>query len=267
MPTPNSPEELHQPVDKVNRRILGIYLFAVIPLLIACLGSVWASALGLVVPAGAEEAVKANRELSLVWAVVLLGALGGSLHALSSFAAYAGNRNLIRSWVWWYTARAPVGAALALVIYLVIRGGLMGAGTNAQEAVNPYGMGALAFLAGLFSEVATEKLREVFLALFRPGETKKDGIADAGPILGTVQPGKIALNAADTTVTVTGGGFAPTDKVLLGTEELATTFVSASELRAVIPAAKLKSAATFKLTVKRSGPRGVSSREAEIVVA
>ncbi len=54
------------------------------------------------------------------------------------------------------------------------------------------------------------------------------------------QPDRIAVNSADTTVALTGEGFAPTDRVLLGDRELATTFVSPNEIKAVIPAADLK---------------------------
>lgn len=255
-------------MDSTGRRLLGLYLFACVPILILCVASVWPGAVGLAPIDGlSPDQLKRDREVSLVWSVVLLGALGGSLHGLSSFATYVGNRNLVRSWVWWYSARMPIGGALALIVYLTIRGGLMGTGVSSSEDLNPYGIGALAFLSGLFSEVATEKLREVFLALFRPGDTKKDGLTDAGPTLTAApQPALIKVNAGDTEVTLKGEGFSPTDKVLLDGGELPTTFVSNSEIRGTVPKVRLQTPATLKLSVRRAGPRGISSGVVDLQV-
>ncbi|MBK9140809.1 MAG: IPT/TIG domain-containing protein [Verrucomicrobia bacterium] len=258
-----------QPVGPLGRRLLGFYLYLVMLALILLIGAVWGGAVNTTVPdgVGMEEAGIA-RDLALIWAVVLLGALGGSLHALGSFTLFVGNRNLVRSWIWWYTARAPVGAALALVIYFSIRGGLMGTGADTSASLNPYGIGALAFMSGLFLEKATLKLKELFDAIFSVRDNRKDAIGDAGPeITQPAQPDRIAVNSADTTVTLTGEGFAPTDRVLLGGRELATTFVSPNEIKAVIPAAALKTPVTLKLCVKRTGPRGIASNEVEVVVA
>ncbi len=49
---------------------------------------------------------------------------------------------------------------------LCSRGGLIGASTGA-EALSPYGIAAIAGLAGLFAKQATDKLREVFETLFK----------------------------------------------------------------------------------------------------
>jgi len=57
-----------------------------------------------------------------------------------------------------------------------VRGGLIGGSTGA-DALSPYGVAAIAGLAGLFSKQATDKLREVFENLFRtehpPNRTDK----------------------------------------------------------------------------------------------
>ncbi len=106
------------------------------------------------------------------------GALGSSIHALTSFASYHGNQALRRSWFFWYLARAPVGAALAAVTYFVYRGGMM-PGVEAQAALSPYAVGAVSVLAGMFSKQAVDKLREVFDALFKTkgDQERKHGIA------------------------------------------------------------------------------------------
>ena len=98
--------------------------------------------------------------------VVIAGALGSLIHATTSFADYVGNRRFHSSWTAWYMVRLIVGTALALLLYFAFRGGFF-SGSAQSNAVNPYGIAALAGLAGLFSKQATDKLREVFETLFR----------------------------------------------------------------------------------------------------
>ena len=54
---------------------------------------------------------------------VAAGALGSLVHCLTSFADFVGNRNLRQSWVWFLILRTPIGFALALLFYPVLRGG------------------------------------------------------------------------------------------------------------------------------------------------
>ena len=44
-----------------------------------------------------------NRELDLLLLVLLAGFLGSFLHAAQSYSEYVGNRELKRSWAWWYS--------------------------------------------------------------------------------------------------------------------------------------------------------------------
>jgi hypothetical protein len=98
--------------------------------------------------------------------VALAGALGSYIHLATSFADYAGNRQLVKSWQWWYVLRPFIGSALALVVYFAVRGGLI-AGASGAENLSPYGLSALAGLTGMFSKQATEKLKEIFENLFK----------------------------------------------------------------------------------------------------
>jgi hypothetical protein len=94
---------------------------------------------------------------------ITAGALGSYIHLATSFVNYAGSRSLARSWGWWYFLRPSIGAALALVVYFVLRAGLIsGSGDSATANLNPYGVAAIAALSGMFSKQATEKLREIF---------------------------------------------------------------------------------------------------------
>jgi len=97
--------------------------------------------------------------------VALAGALGSYIHLATSFADYVGNRKLVGSWMWWYLLRPFIGMALALVVYFAIRGGLVTGETSAGN-LSPYGVAAVAGMAGMFSKQAADKLREVFENLF-----------------------------------------------------------------------------------------------------
>jgi hypothetical protein len=103
------------------------------------------------------------RYLALVF---LMGALGAYIHLATSFTEFLGNRNFYTSWKWWYGLRPFIGSALALMVYFAARGGLISANSSATD-LSPYGIAALAGLAGMFSKQATDKLREVFENLFK----------------------------------------------------------------------------------------------------
>ena len=117
--------------------------------------------------------VTLSASTALLMLVVIVGALGSLIHAATSFAEYAGTRRFYSSWIVWYLVRPVVGASLALLLYFAIRGGFF-SGSSQTSSVDPYGMAALAGLAGLFSKQATDKLREVFETLFHVSEKTGD---------------------------------------------------------------------------------------------
>jgi hypothetical protein len=111
--------------------------------------------------------ITVNRAENLILLVAATGALGALVHVVSSFADYVGNRQLVLSWVWWLLLRVPIGVALALVFYMLIRGGLVIPNGSTEAQINPYGIGGLAALVGMFAKQATDKLAEIFDNLFR----------------------------------------------------------------------------------------------------
>ena len=68
-----------------------------------------------------------------------------------------------------------MGMAIALILYFVVRGGLvlLSVETN-TSGLNPYGIAALAGLSGMFSKQATDKLRDIFDNLFKTERGKGD---------------------------------------------------------------------------------------------
>jgi hypothetical protein len=111
-------------------------------------------------------------DVRLILIAAFSGALGAYVHLATSFADYAGNDWLTLEWAWWYLLRPFIGAALAEVVYLAIRAGLVNVGTGGASAsvISPYGVAAMTALTGLFSKQATDKLREVFETLFHTQE-------------------------------------------------------------------------------------------------
>ena len=104
--------------------------------------------------------------------VILLGA-GGFLHLASSMANYVGNRQLLRSWIVYYFLIPFQGAALAPIVYLLLRVGVLNP-ANSQpgsasptDSLNLIGIYAFAALTGLFSKQAIEMLAEVFATIFK----------------------------------------------------------------------------------------------------
>jgi hypothetical protein len=132
-----------------------------------------------------------NIDTNLMLVVLLAGTLGGLLHSLRSISQYVGERRLNWSWVLFYSCLPFVGAILALIFYLLIRGGLISAQGTTQD-LNPYVLAAIAGLVGLFSIQAVEMLKKVFSNIFADAPSGLDpsaqtktsaniGNEDAGP--------------------------------------------------------------------------------------
>ncbi|MFG2822183.1 hypothetical protein ACGFX4_22475 [Kitasatospora sp. NPDC048365] len=150
--------------------LLGFVLVAEAAFCLAVLISIWAPLTDLTSPQAPKAVtwwplglgpVRLTANTALLVVVVATSGLGSFVHAATSFATYAGKHSLVRSWVPWYLLRSGIGAALAVMVYFLLRGGLFAGGTEGN-ATNPYGFAGVAGLCGLFSKQATDKLREVF---------------------------------------------------------------------------------------------------------
>lgn len=160
------------PVEMSPRRALafGVYFIALNLLLAYFLIKLWPGTL----PVADRSEIRFMGGLRLDLYVetrylviaMLAGALGSYIHLATSFGDFVGNRQLVSSWQWWYLLRPFIGMTLALIMYFVVRGGLIGGSASAQS-LSPYGVAAVAGLSGLFSKQATDKLRETFETLFK----------------------------------------------------------------------------------------------------
>jgi hypothetical protein len=252
--------------------LLGAFLLLLGLLLVTVLFSVWPA----IEQTTQQDTGQGSAEIlfgisitsgtALILLVIVASALGSYIHAATSFADYVGNRRLVLSWLWWYILRVFIGVALALVFYFAVRGGLLAADAT-NQAVNPFGIGALAGLVGLFSKQATDKLSEVFGTLFRtaPGEgddQRKDSIDNPRPTVVGVEPPTIEPGSDTVTLRVRGEGFIRQSQVRISRRdtdvvlERTTTFVSSTELTVQLLKEDLVEAGVLQVTVFNPEPGG-----------
>jgi hypothetical protein len=163
-----------------------------------------------------------HSELMLL--ALLAGALGGCLHALRSLWWYAGNRELVNSWIPMYLLLPINGAVIAVIFTWIVASGLLPQITSTSETFII--ILALAALVGLFSQQATLKLRQIANAFFaEPGEgkdrapqtTRAGGVTDDNDDSDTP---KIELKVEPDAeeggkeVTIKGGGYTKIDRIL-----------------------------------------------------
>lgn len=163
-----------------GRTVFGCYLIFLLIILVYILVEIWPE------KPPTDYAVFFGRwklglapERRYLIVVVIVGAIGSFIHLATSFADFAGNRRLVRSWIWWYMLRPFIGIALALMFYFSFRGGLMTTGSGTAD-LSVYGIAAMSGLAGMFSKQVTDKLREICDTAFtavKSSPPRADGIA------------------------------------------------------------------------------------------
>lgn len=198
--------------------------------------------------------------------VLILGALGSYIHAVMSFADYAGNRRLVQSWLWWYLLRPFTGAPTALVLYFAVRAGFM-TPTASGGDVSRFGISALAMLAGMFSMKAADKLEEVFDVLFKTQEKRKDSLENVAPVLSSINPVKVKVGSGAQKVLLEGSHFSAKAVVLVGGSERPGSVDSAAKLSFDLTADDTNAARAIKVAVKNPAPGGGTSNSLTLTVA
>jgi hypothetical protein len=171
-----------------------------------------------------------DREQRLFVVVAVAGALGGLIHSARSLYEYAGNRVLRRSWLLMYFVLPFVGGALAVVFYVILRGGLV-TGTAAQ--VNFFGFAAISALVGLFSPEAAEKLKQIFSTLLAPAELGRDRLTPGtAAVAEGVEP---ESGVVGQTITIRGRNLSGTTAVIFSGAPSTATVVSDVEVTTAVP--------------------------------
>jgi len=78
------------------------------------------------------------------------------------------------------------------------------------------------------------------------------------PHIDGITPGGVLVNSPEVTVAINGLSFAPASTASIGNTQLNTTYISAQQLRVIVPAVLLTQAGILKLVVTNPGPGGGS---------
>ncbi len=130
-----------------------------------------------------------------------------------------------------------LGAGLAVVFYLVIRGGFFSPTSTVNET-SPFGFAALGALIGMFTEPAVVKLKKIANNLFEPAEPGKDHV-DPAPKITQITP-KQGPVGGGTDVTITGKNFSSKVAVTFGGAEAEIKESGETSILVTSPAAQQK---------------------------
>jgi hypothetical protein len=106
-----------------------------------------------------------SKELELLLFIVTIAAFGGLLGGIRSPAGHAKPVLPGHKWIVWYFLQTITAAVLGAMFYFVIRAGVFSSRAQADD-VNPFGIGIIALVIGLYSGEVIRWLRETSLTLF-----------------------------------------------------------------------------------------------------
>ena len=218
--------------------------------------------------AGAKPVIAPSNQLllpkdikTLTILAALCGALGAVLHGLGSLVAFAGNGSFAGSWTLWYLAQPFRGAMLASGSYWLTQGNLLS--VTPVSANSAIGMMGLTFLVGLFSDPAIEKLRELFLVLFRTADApRKNKLDSRQPVVASVRIDA----AAPQLLKVQGERFDALDKVFVNGAEIVVTTRTAKTLEIALTAAQATPGQKLKIVIKPTAKDAEESVPFDFVV-
>jgi hypothetical protein len=134
------------------------------------------------------------------------GFLGNMIYVATSFTTFIGSNKFNRRWLLWYIVKPFTAAALALALYFVFRGGFLNYAADAS-GINLYGVLTIAILAGLFTDKATLKLKEVFDVIFTlKKDDRPNALVPATFKFNTATPAKLSATG-NNSITITGENF------------------------------------------------------------
>jgi hypothetical protein len=266
----SNPEALTsaESVGGFGRLLLGLYFLITAACFIALLLVAWPPSAG---GNGITQLI-GSFDLQLFLVVVAAGGLGSSVHAATSFADFTGNRRLKRSWVWWLLLRHPIGILLALIVYLLLRGGLLQPMNGlAADAINPYGIAAISALTGMFAKQATDKLGEVFDTIFRTGPDRTpraDPLPQARtkPRITNCEPLELTAGAANRQLRLIGTNFQEGCTVTVDSKPRSIQRIGAGELMVTLKDEDVLGPRRLTIVVANPPPHGDTSDAFHVVV-
>jgi len=173
--------------------VISLYLVGALIGLIFCLSRTWTK-----FDACAVTAKILVPDINMLCLVAIVGALGALIHAMRSFYAYVGNGQLKYCWLPMYILLPFIGAALASVFFLILKGILSTGPATGGTYNTTLGYLAVAGIVGLFTNETVEKIQEVAQTILGKKQEQKNPLNPTTPTAEPAQPaGKPAQPAAD----------------------------------------------------------------------
>lgn len=213
-----------------------------------------------------------SADTRLLFTVMVAGAIGSLIHVLTSFADYAANRQLRWSWVLWFALRLPIGMALGLALYLVVRAGLLpppsGSGQSSAPANGPaYGFAATSLLVGMFAKQAGDKLKELFDTMFTTKNpvNRADALTASKLAITGTEPKTLTVGDATTPLTINGRGFASTTTATIGDKPRTVTFVGETQITVALVSDDVKQEGKLEIVVQNPAPAAETAKITVVV--
>ena len=126
-----------------------------------------------------------SAELRYLLLVVAGGALGSSVHDLTSFITTVSDGRIRKNWLWSYLFRVMIAIPIVLVFYVAIRGGILSPDAT-TDSLNPYGLLIASILVGMFTPSIFDRLLVVDRALLGQESQLERQLEQIGATLGVV---------------------------------------------------------------------------------
>jgi hypothetical protein len=151
---------------------------------------------------------RGHRTIDLNTLLLLLvaagGFLGNMIHLSTSFTTFIGAEKFKRSWILWYCVKPFTASALSITLYFAFRAGFLNYSSDASN-INLYGVMTLAILTGLFTDIATQKLKEIFQVAFNPKDDRPNKLNGTIPQVTGITPDKLDKTIQNT-ILINGSG-------------------------------------------------------------
>jgi hypothetical protein len=209
-----------------------------------------------------------STEARWILLVMVAGAMGSFIHAATSLGDFIGNRAFVQSWISWYLLRLPLGSAIALLVYFLLRGGYADLFKTATASTSStYGIVGLSALAGMFAKKTASKLGDVVNTVFKTNEPMKDKIDLIHPTLQKIVPNPLTVdNGTLPTITLIGSHFQTDTEVEFDGELRTPDFASSSVLTLTLEEKDIASSRNVSVYVKTPNIRDGKSEKVTLVI-
>lgn len=133
-----------------------------------------------------EEPSYIHLNIILLLLVAAGGFLGNMIHIATSFTTFVGAGKFQQSWILWYWVRPFTASALALALYFAFGASSDPGNVDIDRVLT------VSILAGLFTDVATQKLKEVFDVIFNPKDSRPNKLTDPKIKVTAITPDELA---------------------------------------------------------------------------